>query len=154
MSNENFEEVKASSNYVKFNKVEDFVKGTLIEVIPSDGSLDKYGNKRATIYVLRTESGKWWGGQKDDNTGNYIIDDQPTEAQADEEWRVTGNKFVDGYMKDIKVGQKIIIRMIELRKSKKGYPAKIIKVFAGPMDQAVLDEQAQAKQAEEEWNNS
>lgn len=125
---EGFEEVKP--NNVTFYKVDDYIKGTYIDkYTPKEP--DQYGNIKPA-YSLKAEEGKI-----------HDADGKEIKIKDGEIWRVWGGKAaIDNAMKQVKMGQKVIVELVELRPTKKGNPAKIMKVKAGPMDDVWLEEKA------------
>lgn len=143
-----YEEVKRKSNYIKFNKVNDHIQGTLVKVtVPAEP--DSYG-RMDKKYTILCESGIVFGGEMEKDTGNYIVDKDPTTLEAGREYIVTGKVSLDSSMAELKLGQKCIIQLAELKPSKKGSrPAKIMKVFAGGLNDEWLKSQAAIAPAEE-----
>ncbi len=139
MSQEDFVELKPA--WINFNKEGDYVKATLIDVYkPRDP--DQFGKIKNT-YTLIVEEGQWFGGQKVD--GNYIVDKTATVPEKGSTWKFSANEKFDQRLNTIKVGQKVLFKLDELRKSKLGNPAKIISAHAGPMDQVWLAEQEESR---------
>lgn len=132
MDNDKYEEVR--SNWVKFNKADDYVKGVLMEVYKPE-TADAYGKKNTT-YIIKGLEGSFYG-----NDANKVIDNTPTPIVKNDIYRVGSKDAVDAQMRNIKIGQRVMFRLTELRPSKKGNPAKIIKVLAGPMDEDFIKEQ-------------
>lgn len=122
---EKFEEVK--SNFIKFNVPGDYIKGTLIDIF-TPKEPDQWG-KMNRVFVLKGIEGSYHG-----NDENKVVDKMPTVVEAGDIVRVTSKPAVDSQMTKIKIGQKVIFKLKELRPSKKGNPSKIIIVSAGPMD--------------------
>lgn len=143
MNNEEYEEVKRKSSFVKFNKINDHIQGTLVKVtVPTEP--DQYG-KMDKKYTILCDSGSVYGGVMDKETGNYVVDQQPTVLEAGKEYIITGKVSLDSSMSEIQLGQKCIIQLSEFKASKKGTrPAKIMKVFKGGMNNEWLKEQADA----------
>ena len=143
MSQEDFEEVKPKSNYIKFNKVNDYIQGTLTEVFrPSKP--DNFGKMDMKYTILADEGSVHLGTM--DAAGNYVVDVDATVLIPGEPYIVTGKASVDKAMKEVSLGMKCIIQLTEFKPSSKpGFkPSKIMKVMKGGVNQAWLDEQAQA----------
>lgn len=142
MSND-YEEVKRKSNYIKFNKINDHIKGTLIKVsVPTEP--DQFG-RMDKKYTILCESGSVFGGTMEKDTGNYVVDQAPTELEPGREYIITGKASLDASMAEIVVGQKCMVQLYEFKQSKKGNrPAKIMKVFKGRMDDEWLESQKAA----------
>ena len=148
MSHEdNYEEIKAKN--FKFGAVGDFLVGTLVDVSKTT-SPDKY-NKLSHIYKVKTKEGSFYDSTKNEKTGKFKIDEQPTIVEAGEDYVffVSNDKgTVISKMKDVIIGQKFKIQFTETKPTTKGNDAKIIKIFAGKnpdgsplMDQEYLDSQ-------------
>lgn len=140
---DSYEEVR--SNWVKFNKQDDYIKGTLIDIFVPD-ALDQYGKKNRT-YIMKGIEGKFFG-----NDENKVVDSSPTSIEPGEIYRVGSKPQVDAQMTKIQLGQKVMFKLTELRPTKKGNPAKIIKVFAGPMDESFVKDVEEKAKAEAEFN--
>lgn len=142
---ESYEEIKAKT--FKFSSVGDFLKGTLTDVNKTT-SPDAYG-KLSHIYSVKAEEGSFYNTTKNEKTGKHIIDENPTIVNKGEDFTffISNDRgVVLSSMKDIKIGQKFMIKFTELKPTTKGNDAKIIKVFAGKdaqglplMDQEYLD---------------
>jgi len=117
MSQENWSENEFSSNFVKFNKVGDYIQGTLLDKYKPEKP-DVYG-KTDPKYAIRATEGKW-----------HAPDGEEFDAIPGEVYRVGSKPAIEGQMKNSVMGQKIRFKLTELRKSKMGNPAKIITVFS------------------------
>lgn len=136
---EEYQELRPA--WINFNKEGDYVKGTLIDIYKPT-SPDQFGKLKNT-YTLKIEEGKFFGGHKDG--GNYIVDKTATVPEAGTVWKFSANDKFDQRLTQIKVGQKVLFKLDELRKSKLGNPAKIISAHAGPMDDEWLKENSAAE---------
>lgn len=143
-----YEEVKPKSNYINFNKVNDYVKGTYVSVFNPEQP-DMYGKKNPSFTLLVDEGSFHKGGK--DETGNYVVDTKATKPEAGTEWRIGSKPAVTRAMEEIKIGQKVIFKLEEFRKSEKGQPAKIIKVLGGPINKEYLDKLEEEKKTSTEW---
>ncbi len=142
---DNYEEIKPKT--FKFGGVGDFLKGTLTDVNKTT-SPDSYG-KLSHIYSVKAEEGSFYGSTKNEKTGKFVMDEKPTEVKKGEDYTffMSDDKgVVIGKMKDIKIGQKFMIKFTELKPTNKGNDLKVINVFAGKdaqglplMDQEYLD---------------
>lgn len=142
MSND-YEEVKRKSNYIKFNKLNDYIKGTFIKItVPTEpdqfGRLDKK-------YTILCEEGHVYGGTMEKDTGNYIVDSVATTLEPGREYIITGKPSLDASMAEIPVGYKCMVQLYEFKQSKKGNrPAKVMKVFKGAQDTEWIESQKAA----------
>ncbi len=128
MENENYVEAKPKT--FKFGAVGDFIKGTLLKV-DKTSSPDAYG-KYSHIYTVKAKEGTFLGSSKSEKTGKSVQDKEPTVIKQGEEYTlfISDDKgVVIGKMKDVKIGQKFMIKFDELKPTTKGNDAKIIKVF-------------------------
>ena len=143
MSFENYQEVKPTSNYIKFNKVNDYIEGTLIGVF-TPNKPDNFGKMDKKYTILCDEGSVHLG--KMDAAGNYVVDATPTVLTKDEEYIVTGKASVDRAMKEIQIGQKCVIQLSEFKASSKpGYkPSKIMRIMGGAMNQVWIDANKEA----------
>ena len=145
MSEENYEEIKPKT--FSFGVVGDFLVGTLLDVTKST-SPDKYG-KYSNIYQVKAKEGSFYGSTKNEKTGKFKLNDEPTVIANGEEYNMWVNHdkgVLIGALKDIKLGQKFKVQFVEEKPTDKGNPAKIIKVFAAKnkdgspaMDKEYLD---------------
>lgn len=127
---ENYEEAKPKN--FKFGKVGDFIKGTLLSVNKTS-SPDAYG-KLSMIYKVKTKEGSFIGSTKDEKTGSWSLNEEPTVITEGEEYVVFISEdkgIIIGAMSDVKIGQKFMMKFTELKPTTKGHDAKIIKVFKG-----------------------
>lgn len=126
-----FKEVR--SNWVRFNKVDDYYKGVLLETyIPE--TPDQWG-KRNRVAVFKTLEGSFHG-----NDANKNIDTEATIPAPGVVYRFAVKEALEGSFANMKIGQRVLLKLAELRATKKGNPAKIIKVYEGSMDQETLEE--------------
>lgn len=142
-----YEESKPKT--MKFGQVGDYIKGTLIDVNKTT-SPDAYRHL-SYIYRVKALEGEFLGSTKNEKTGKWVLDKEVTKINKDEDYTIfisTGKGVLIGAMKDVKIGQKFMIKFTELKPTTKGNDAKIIKVFPGKtpqglplMDQEWLDSQ-------------
>lgn len=134
MTQENWEKNEITSDFVKFNKVGDYIQGTLMDKYKPDKP-DKYG-KIAEKYVVKATEGKW-----------HAPDGEEFEANVGENYRVGSNPVMEKAMKSSVIGQKIRFKLTELRKNNKGNPTKIIEAFSlkDAEGRPILDQDALAE---------
>jgi len=126
----NYEEPK--TNTVKFNKIGDYVQGTLVDVSETK-SPDKWG-KFSMIYTIKADKGEYLGTTKDPETEKHVLDKDRTKVNEGEEYSVFFDKektVVVQVMNKVKLGQKVMFKLVEFKETDKGNPAKIIKVLPG-----------------------
>lgn len=135
-----YEEIKSKT--FKFGAEGDYIAGTFIDVTKTT-SKDAYG-KYSHIYRMKADEGKFYGSTKNEKTKKWVLDTEQTVVNPGEDYTffISDDKgVVIGKLKDIKQGQKFKIQFTESKPTALGNDAKIIKVFAGPMDQEYLDSQ-------------
>lgn len=130
MSIENWEENGVRSNFVKFNKVGDFIKGTLTEMVTPDKP-DAYGKKERKLTVKAVE-GKW-----------HEADGSEVDAVPGEMYRVGAKPGVEAQITSSVLGHRMMFKLTELRKNNKGNPTKIITVLTqkDPEGRPVFDQE-------------
>lgn len=136
--------VESKPNTMKFNKLGDYIQGTLTE-IGETTSPDAYG-KLSMIYSVKADKGQFLGTHLNEETGKYDLDKEATVINEGDEYTI----FVDKHkgplvsaMKKVAVGQKFLMKLVEIRKTDKVNPTKIIKVMPGktPDDKPAMDEE-------------
>lgn len=151
MSDE-YKEIKAKN--FKFGAVGDYMKGTL-KGVSKTTTPDKWG-KLSHIYSVLAEEGTFLGSTKNEKTGKSVQDTENTIVNAGEDYTifVSDDKgVVIGAMKEIKTGQKFMIKFTETKPTTKGNDAKIIKVSAGPMnDEYIASLKTDAETAKEGYD--
>jgi hypothetical protein len=118
---------EVTSQIIKFNCVGDFLKGTLTNVQKME-KVDKWG-KINTVYTVKSKEGLFHDSRKNEATGKSDVDAKPTAIGEGEEWTIFAYGVTAGLMSKIKIGQKFMIKFVELKPSTKGQDAKIKKVF-------------------------
>lgn len=115
---ENWEQAEVKSNFVKFNKVGDFIKGTVVDIFTPDKD-DVYG-KRERKVVLKALEGEWH-----ETSGEKVV------AEVGEEYKVSAKEAIEVQIKKTVIGNVMMFKYTEQRKSKTaGYqPTKIITAF-------------------------
>lgn len=120
------------TNRMSFGKEGDFIKGTLTEVRVIDDQFSQVPNAKVHVYEIMVDVAKF-----------HVLDDKKNvvepaiEPEKGEFYVIFGKKTIDDQMRKIKLGQVVGLRFMELKASKnKGFnPAKIIRVFPGPMNE-------------------
>jgi hypothetical protein len=120
------------SNWVKWGKVGDWFKGTLTDKRQVKSTLPGQEDKMVMIYDFLAKGGSFHAINED-----KTIAEEPTIVNEGEFWTIGGKAGIDTQMRNIKLGQIVGLRYAETKASKtKGFnPLKIIKVFAGAMDE-------------------
>src|SRR5207253_1469064 len=96
-------------NWVKFWKVNDFIKGTLLEtVVPTVP--DRFG-KKERVYVLKGIEGIFHMDK---------VKPDETTVTAGDIWRFQSKQAIDDQMTKIQIGQKIMFKLINLKPTTKG----------------------------------
>ena len=121
-----YEEVKPQN--VTFTAVNDYIKGTYIDKF-TPTQPDQYGNLKPA-YIIKIEEGEFH-----DSDGKKVI------PEAGSHYRFWGGKAaIDSAMGQAKLGQMVGFKLMELRATKKGNDAKIIKTLLGGMDEKWITE--------------
>jgi hypothetical protein len=148
---DNFEGMQEQkSNFVKFNKIGDYVKGTLVDIRQIKSMLPNKQGHKSTVFELLTQIGSFHDAEtKVDESGNkqILVTEPPKTLGAGEYWIVGAKDDIDptgkvlspglvNQMRNVKKGQIVGFRFTEVKPSKTaGFaPAKIIKVYVGGMD--------------------
>lgn len=115
---ENWEQAEVKSNFVKFNKVGDFIKGTIVNIVTPDKD-DVYGKRERKI-VIKASEGEW-----------HETSGEKTVAEVGEEYRVSAKEAIEVQIKKAVIGNVMMFKYTESRKSKTpGFqPTKIITAF-------------------------
>ena len=142
---DDYQEVR--SNWIKFNTPGDYIKGILIDVFKPT-TPDQWGKMKKT-FILKAIEGSFHG-----NDENKVVDKVATIVEAGSDVRVGLNDIGEGSMQNIKIGQKVLIKLKELKPTKKGNPAKIYGILQGPMDEDFLKEINASKQVDEDFKNA
>ena len=140
------QEVK--SNYIKWGKVGDFVKGTLTTKRRVPDKLKEQDKPGAMqwMYEIQIAAGRFHHIKEDKS-----VEETSIELTAGNFIVVGGKPGIDDGMRNVKLGQIVGFRFTEVKPSKrKGFsPTKVIKVYAGAMDPNYMgqsaDEQAVAE---------
>lgn len=142
---------EATNNFAKFNKIGDFIKGTLVDVRKIKSKLPGKENKMTTVYELLSQVGEFHDAETtvDDSGNKQVKIVEPAIAVGEGEyWMIGGKDEIDGstgkvekpgltgQMRNVKKGQIVGFRFDSVQPSKTaGFaPAKIVKVLIGGMD--------------------
>lgn len=148
---ESWEEVKNS--WVKFNKIGDYIIGTLISVREISSSLPGRENEQVKVYEIKADEGSCH-----DIDENKQVIEPALEVKEGEIWNIGGGSketpnILDNQFRNIKLGQKVKVEFTDTKPpKKKGFsPLKIKKVFTnGKMDEEWLKEQEESNN-QEDW---
>lgn len=127
--------IESKPKTFKFGAPGDYIKGTLTAVSKTN-SPDAYG-KLSHIYSVKAKEGAFYGSTKNEKTKKYVTDTDQTIIKDGEDYTVFISEdkgVVIGKMKDIRIGQKFMIKFEEVKPTTKGNDAKIIKVFPAVLD--------------------
>ena len=134
MSKDNFfnEEHEVQNNWVKFSKIGDQIKGTLVDVRDVESRLPGQEGKKVKVYEIKAHEGEF---HELDDKKNIV--EPAIKVGEGEFWNVGGRMVIDNQMRNIKRGQIVGFRFTDEKPAqKKGYNSfKIIKVYAGEMDE-------------------
>ena len=127
------------TSWMKFNKIGDYVVGTLISVREIQSTLPGKENEMVKIYEIKADR-----GELHDTDNKKQVVESAVSINEDEIWNVGGGVVIDSQMRNIKLGQKIAIKFTEEKPAqKKGFnPMKVKKVYSkGEMDETWLKQQ-------------
>jgi len=144
MSNNNddffSEKNRVKTQWVKFGKIGDFLKGTLTDVREMDSRLPGKEGTKVKVYEFKAHAGEFHDSETTvDENGNKMVKilEPAVVLKPDEIWAVGGKPGIDAQMRNVKFGQIFGMRFTDLKPSKNPSfsPQKIIKVYVGGMDQ-------------------
>lgn len=144
------EYIESKPKTFKFGAPGDFIKGTLTGITKTS-TPDQYG-KLSYIYSVKAKEGSFYGSTKNEKTKKWVMDTEQTIINDGEEYTVfipEDKQVIIGKMKDIRIGQKFMIKFDEVKPTTKGNDAKIIKVFP-----AYLDSNKTQPAMDQEWIDS
>jgi hypothetical protein len=120
----------APSNWIKFGRVGDWVAGTLVSVIEKKNDIMGVMQK---IYELKVENGAYH------DIKDKVVANDPTELNSESgNYLLGGKKIIDFQMRNIKIGQKVLVVYQSDYKLKGGMTAKTIKIKIGKMNEEFL----------------
>jgi len=135
----NFKEVQ--NFWFKATKVGDYMEGTLVNREWKDG-VDPQGRpQRQEVYEILTDEGKFHTLIKKD--GQKVIDEENPIIIGKGEYYQFAKGSIVAAMKKIKIGQKVklIFHSVVESKDKMKNDFKLVKVYAGDMDEEYLKQQ-------------
>lgn len=132
------EENKVRTSAIKWGKVGDWLKGTLVDntrEVPNTLS-DKDEMQR--IFEFKIHAGQFH------NIVDRVVDEKPTVLEAGHFWSVYAKPGLAQQMRNLKIGQVVGLKFAkELDPKVKGYnKTKVIEVYPGAMDPDYKGEQA------------
>lgn len=140
MSVDPFAEMQeAKRPQVKFGKVGDWFKGTVVDNTREIENSLSAKHEMQTIYEFKAQGGLFH------NIEDKVVAEQPTEVKKGEFFSYFAKGAVQAQLKNAKLGQVVGLRFAEQRKSTKtGFnDTKIIKVYLGDMDPEYQGETSQ-----------
>jgi hypothetical protein len=135
------DENAVKSNFIKWGKVGDFCKGTLMSIREVANNLPGKEGEMSKLYELKIETAQYHDIDPDTR---QAVEPQIV-VNAGEIYNVGGKPAIDQQMRNIKIGQIVGFKFTETKPSKtKGFAAtKIVKVYQGEMDMAYLKANAE-----------
>jgi hypothetical protein len=115
---------KIPTNWVKWGKPGDKIKGTLIDTFEVE---DNYTGKKQTVYILKADGGSFH------NIAEKVISATPTEIEKGSVWNVGGRYSIDRVMRNLKLGTRVAIMYVSDVTTPKG-TAKSFNVLSGGFD--------------------
>lgn len=128
---DDLKEVK--SQWIKWGKVGDWIRGTLCDVREMDSTLsDKPG--KVKVYEFIAHGGSFHNFEK--VNGQVVVDEKPTVLEKGQIWTIGGKAGIDNQMRNVKLGQVFGMRFAEEKpnKNKAFNNTKVVKVLVGEMD--------------------
>jgi hypothetical protein len=135
----NFEGLtEVKSQWVKFGKISDWIRGTLTDVRSVPSQLPGKQDEMVKLYEFIAAGGSFHG------ITDGKVDSEPTVLEQGSFWTVGGKPGIDNQMRNVKLGQIFGMRFSEEKPSKtKGFnPTKVIKVLIGGLDENYSGETA------------
>lgn len=122
---------QVKSNWVKWGKVGDCIKGTLVAIREHNSMFPGKEGTKVKVYELLGHNGSFHATDDDKKAI-----EPPIMINEGEYWMVGGKPGIDNQMRNVKIGQIIGMKFTDSKPAKtKGLNAlKIIKVFVGGMD--------------------
>ena len=133
-----FDEVgfeRPPSNWIKWGKIGDKLKGTFVGVIKK---ADKTG-KMVDNYEILMEIG-FYHDIKETSPRVFISDENPTVCVPGEIYIISGKTIISQTMRKARIGQKVLMKYVGDFEAAKGV-AKTIEVKLGPVDEEWLKTQ-------------
>lgn len=133
-SEESFDEgaVKPPSQWFKFGKIGDVIKGNLLSVREQDDTY--HPGQKQKIYEIEAVGGYFH------NIVEKKTSDTPTELKAGDIWQVSGKAIIDKWMRNAEVGQLVIMRYVSDFPMPGGNTAKTVDVKLGAKRAAASEE--------------
>ena len=118
MNNDNngYEENGVVSDFVKFNKVDDYVQGVWVDAFTPDKP-DRFGKIERKLSIKAT-AGLW-----------HDTDGSKVEAEVGSVYRISEKSAIAAQLKKTPMGAYVMFKLTELKKTDKSNPAKIITVY-------------------------
>lgn len=137
------EDNAVKSNWVKFGKINDFIKGTLIDVREMTSTMPGKEGQKVKVYELLTHAGSFHDMDENKNPVEPAI-----VINEGEYWNVGGKVGIDTQMRNVKLGTIVGMRFADEKPSKtKGFSAtKIIRIYVGGQDPNYMGQTAQDSQ--------
>jgi len=129
------EENEIKLQWMKFNKIGDWASGTLMNVREMESKLSGQEGKIIKIYEFNAHGGSFHNIDE-----KKQILPEPIIIKEGEIYSMGGKAIIDKQMRMIKIGQIFGVRFTEEKPPKtKGFnPLKIIKIYAGKMDDTYM----------------
>lgn len=125
---------EAKSQWIKWGKVGDWVRGTLCDVREMDSQMPDRAGEKVKVYEFIVQAGQFHNFEK--IGGETKVDAEPTVLEKGAIWTIGGKPAIDQYMRNVKIGQIFGMRFAEEKpnKNKAFSPTKVVKVLIGEMD--------------------
>lgn len=125
---------EVKSQWIKWGKVGDWVRGTLCDVREMENQLADKPGEMMKVYEFIASGGAFHFFEKVNGVVN--VDEEPTVLEKGTVWTIGGKAGIDNQMRNVKIGQVFGMRFAEEKpnKNKSFSPTKVVKVLIGEMD--------------------
>lgn len=127
---------EAKSQWIKWGKPGDWIRGTLSNVSTRESQMPDRAGEKEQVYEFIAHGGSFFWFEKVNGVIN--MDAEPTILEKGSVWTVGGNgkAAIEQPMRNIKVGQVFGMRFVEEKPNKNPSfsPTKVVKVLIGAMD--------------------
>ena len=135
MSDANFDGLeKVKSQWIKWGKVGDWVRGTLCDVREMESQLADKPGTMVKVYEFIAAGGSFHHFEK--VNGQINVDEKPTVLEVGSVWTIGGKAGIDNQMRNVKIGQIFGMRFTEEKpnKNKAFNNTKVVETLVGGMD--------------------
>lgn len=131
------EKNEVKSAWLQWGQKGDYIAGTLMSKREVANNLPNAKSDKQMVYEIKAKDGSFHRILED-----KTIDKEATKISEGEMWNIGGKSGIDAQLRNIRIGQIIGLKFMELVPSKtKGYnPTKVIRCFtSGEMDKEIME---------------